>query len=71
MISIQQFRSVGTPTDRKIIQDMWGRDIQRISLPWNASNVNTQLQFTASGVYTYKYVVNGISQEAGKLIISN
>jgi len=53
-----------------IIEDMWGRTIQKIHLPSYARTVSSQLFDLASSIYTYKYVVNGCLEETGKLIIS-
>ena len=66
---IKYGKFVGTQNTE--LEDMWGRVVQKIGLPSYARTVNTQLShIVIPGVYTYKYIVNGHSKEAGKLIIS-
>ena len=53
-----------------VLEDMWGRVLQRINLPSSAKVVNTRLNNLPSGVYVYKYNINNHTSETGKLVIS-
>ena len=51
------------------IYDILGREQLNIDLHYTASKVSASISSLQTGIYTFKYHVNNIQREAGKLII--
>jgi hypothetical protein len=58
------------PYDKSVLEllDIQGRHIQTIHLPANNNKVSFSIAEWSNAVYTYRFVVNGIIKENGKLI---
>lgn len=51
------------------IYDILGRELQHILLQPHNTTVQTRIDYTQPGVYIYKYSINGLETQTGKLIL--
>jgi len=52
-----------------IVYDILGREQMIIDLDCRANRVSVNINSFTHGLYTYKYLVNNVQKEAGKLLI--
>jgi hypothetical protein len=52
-----------------IVYDLLGRAQMKIDLDYNINKVSVNILSLPQGIYTYKYFVNNVQKEAGKLLI--
>ncbi len=52
-----------------IVYDLLGRAQMKIDLDYNINKVSINILSLPQGIYTYKYFVNNVQKEAGKLLI--
>jgi hypothetical protein len=52
-----------------IIYDIYGRKIKEIGMLPNNNILKIDMNGVAMGIYTYKYLINNITEQTGKIII--
>jgi hypothetical protein len=52
-----------------VVYDILGREQIIINLDYNINKVSVNISSLAQGIYSYKYVVNNVQKQAGKLLI--
>lgn len=53
-----------------VLNDVTGRSVYSLQLPEGESKLDITLPTLTAGVYTYKYLANGVLQKVGKLVIT-